>query len=385
MAFHRATFAEINLDAFRHNIQTLQKSLQPGVEILAVVKADAYGHGAVPCAHAALEAGAGYLGVGIIEEGIELRNSGIVAPILVLGSFFIEEAKDLIQHNLVPTLCTEHQARNLSEQARKSGTTPKIHIKIDTGMTRLGVQPDQFLSLLQDVVQCKNLELEAVSTHFSSADEEDPEFTLHQLSLFSNALKQMKKAGIQVPLIHAANSAAILKYPESHFNMVRPGLILYGALPSPNLKPCVEALAKKNKEKGFIPAMQWKTKILQLNQIPKGTPLSYGRLHTATRDSQVATLPLGYADGLSRLLTNKMQMIVNGKKVPQVGAICMDLCVMDVTDVAGVEVGDEVVIFGNQGDESISVEEMAGLTGTVPYEILCSVGKRVPRVYLRKK
>ncbi|MFQ5443796.1 MAG: alanine racemase, partial [Nitrospinales bacterium] len=253
MAHHRATYAEINLDAFRHNIQTIRKTLQPGVGIMAVVKADAYGHGAVPCAQAALEAGADYLGIGIIEEGIQLRENGITAPILVLGSFFTEEARDLVHFNLVPTLCTQRQAQAISEHAKASGKPLKVHIKIDTGMTRLGVQPDQFLSLVDFVLQCKNIEIEAVSTHFSSADEEDPEFTLHQLNLFSNALKQMKKTGIQVPLIHTANSAAILKYPESHFNMVRPGLLLYGALPSPNLKASAEALAERNKGKGFIP------------------------------------------------------------------------------------------------------------------------------------
>ncbi|MFQ5671542.1 MAG: alanine racemase [Nitrospinales bacterium] len=378
MAYHRATLAEIDLSALRRNLSALRSALGVGVDIMAVVKADAYGHGAVPCARAALEAGATSLGVGVIEEGIELRESGIRAPVLVMSGVAANEIDDLLHHDLATTVYTQSLVQALSKRAAQAGKHPRIHIKVDTGMTRLGISTNDLLCLAENARDCGNLEIEGVCTHFSSADEEDDAYTLQQLSRFEAALGELQAAGIRAPQIHCANSAAILKYPQSRFNLVRPGLILYGALPSPALQPYLEPVFG-----GEPPAsvMRLKSKIILIKQTARGTPLSYGRKYVTQRDSLIATLPIGYADGLTRTLSGKMQVIVRGKKAPQVGAVCMDMILIDVTDIPGVEVDDEVIIFGGQGEQRIRVEETAAWGGTIPYEILCAVGKRVPRIY----
>lgn len=381
MEHHRATRAEINLEAFRHNLRFLRSVAGSSVKIMAVVKADAYGHGAVPCAQAAVEAGADYLGVGFMEEGVELREGGIKTPILVMGGIFPEDIDEIIQHDLAATLYSAALAEAVSRRAGKAEKPVKVHIKVDTGMGRLGVTTDDFPCLVEQVSQNKYLELEGVCTHFSSADEEDPEYTLLQLSRFRKVLQQIEQAGIHIPLVHGANSSALLKYPEIRFDMVRPGIALYGALPSPNLEPYVKKLARRHGG-GLTPVMQWKTAIAQLKWVPKGAPLSYGRKHITAKDSRIATLPLGYADGLTRNLSNTLNVLVGGKSVRQVGAICMDMILIDVTDVADVAEGDEAVIFGRQGEQTITVEEVAGKSGSIPYETLCTVGKRVPRVYV---
>lgn len=376
MTVPRSTYAEIHLDSFRHNLLAVRNALSSDVKILAVVKADAYGHGAVACAKVAANAGADYLGVGILEEGAELRKNGITLPILVLGGIFQNEIKDLIHYNLSTILSDPNLANALSQEAGKEGKTVGVHIKIDTGMGRLGILPEDFNP--GHMRQYKNLRIEAIFTHFSSADEDDPGYTLLQLSRFNSILSQLKTAGVSAQFTHCANSAALLKFPQSWFNMVRPGLILYGALPSPSLKP----YSVLHDDVRLQPVMQLKSRIIQINRIPKGHYLSYGRNHMTQRDSLIATLPVGYADGLTRRLSGKMSVLVNGKKMPQVGNICMDMCLVDVTELPSVQVGDEAVIFGRQKDEVITVEEVAEQCGTLPYEILCAVSKRVPRVYL---
>ena len=377
MAHHRATRAEINLQAFRHNLQTLRKYLDPQTQIMAVVKADAYGHGAVSCARIAVESGAAnYLGAGVIEEGIELRENGLNAPILILGSIFPDEAEDLVRHNLATILCTQSLAQALSKEAEKQDKTVSVHIKVDTGMNRLGISPENLPALLDQVRNLKNLKIEAVSTHFSSADDEDLSVTQAQLEEFQTALTILQKEGVHTPIVHCANTSALFKFPESHFNMVRPGLILYGVLPSPSLRPVID-----QGENPFQPVMQWKSQIILLKPIAKNQPVSYSGSFTTQRDSLIATLPIGYADGLHRMLSNKMDVLIRGRRAPQVGNICMDMILIDVTDIPDVQAGDEVVIFGRQGDEMISVEELAVKGKTIPYEILCSVSKRVPRIY----
>jgi alanine racemase len=377
MAHHRATRAEIDLTAFRHNLQNLRKYLDPQTRIMAVVKADAYGHGAVPCARIAVESGAAnYLGAGVIEEGIELRENGLNAPILILGSIFPDEAEDLVRHNLATILCTQPLAQALSKEAEKQDKTVSVHIKVDTGMNRLGISPENLPALLDQVRNLKNLKIEAVSTHFSSADDEDLSVTQAQLEEFQTALTILQKEGVHTPIVHCANTSALFKFPESHFNMVRPGLILYGVLPSPSLRPVID-----QGENPFQPVMQWKSQIILLKPIAKNQPVSYSGSFTTQRDSLIATLPIGYADGLHRMLSNKMDVLIRGRRAPQVGNICMDMILIDVTDIPDVQAGDEVVIFGRQGDEMISVEELAVKGKTIPYEILCSVSKRVPRIY----
>ena len=377
MAHHRATRAEKDLTAFRHNLQNLRKYLDPQTRIMAVVKADAYGHGAVPCARIAVESGAAnYLGAGVIEEGIELRENGLNAPILILGSIFPDEAEDLVRHNLATILCTQPLAQALSKEAEKQDKTVSVHIKVDTGMNRLGISPENLPALLDQVRNLKNLKIEAVSTHFSSADDEDLSVTQAQLEEFQTALTILQKEGVHTPIVHCANTSALFKFPESHFNMVRPGLILYGVLPSPSLRPVID-----QGENPFQPVMQWKSQIILLKPIAKNQPVSYSGSFTTQRDSLIATLPIGYADGLHRMLSNKMDVLIRGRRAPQVGNICMDMILIDVTDIPDVQAGDGVVIFGRQGDEMISVEELAVKGKTIPYEILCSVSKRVPRIY----
>ena len=377
MSHHRANRAEIDLTAFRHNLQNLRKYLDPQTRIMAVVKADAYGHGAVPCARIAVESGAAnYLGAGVIEEGIELRENGLNAPILILGSIFPDEAEDLVRHNLATILCTQPLAQALSKEAEKQDKTVSVHIKVDTGMNRLGISPENLPALLDQVRNLKNLKIEAVSTHFSSADDEDLSVTQAQLEKFQTALTILQKEGVHTPIVHCANTSALFKFPESHFNMVRPGLILYGVLPSPSLRPIID-----QGENPFQPVMQWKSQIILLKPIAKNQPVSYSGSFTTQRDSLIATLPIGYADGLHRMLSNKMDVLIRGRRAPQVGNICMDMILIDVTDVPDVQEGDEVVIFGRQEDQMISVEELAMEGQTIPYEILCNVGKRVPRIY----
>ena len=397
MTTQRATVAEIDLNAFKHNLGRIRSLLKPQVKIMAVVKADGYGHGAVPCARAALEAGTDWLGVAILEEGVELRNSGIDSPILVMGSIFPDDAKDLVHCELSTSVSGFALAQALSRQAEKQGKTVGVHIKIDTGMGRLGMRPEDLPNFVEQAQELKNLRMEGIFTHLSSADEADPEFTLGQLSRLSQAVDSMKSKGIELSMVHAANSSAILNFPDSHLDMARPGIVLYGTLglggkysnpnqtaspgvsnlPPRRVVPSVSKLALRQE-----PVMRWKSKILQINKLPKGTPVSYNRKFTTGRESLIATLPVGYGDGLNRALSNNMDVLVRGQRAPQVGTICMDLCLIDVTDIKGVQCEDEVVLFGQQENETITVDEMAQRCGTISYEILCNVGKRVPRVYL---
>lgn len=376
MTTQRATIAEIDLTAFKHNLGRIRSLLEPQVKIMAVVKADGYGHGALPCASAALEAGADWLGVAILDEGVEFRTGGIDAPVLVMGGIFPGEAKDLVHYNLSTSVSDFSLAQELSRQAGQQGKTVGVHIKIDTGMGRLGMPLEDLPGFMEQVQSLKSLRVEGIFTHLSSADEADPEFTLRQLSLLGKSVDSLKLKGIPVPMIHAANSAGILSFPDSHWDMVRPGISLYGTLglsgKSSNPKTPLE----------LKPVMQWKTKILKIRKLPKGTPLSYNRQFTTERDSLIATIPVGYGDGLNRALSNNMDVLVRGQRAPQVGTICMDLTLIDVTDIQGVQCEDEVVLFGQQGSEAITVDEMAERCGTISYEILCNVGKRVPRVYL---
>jgi alanine racemase len=372
MAHHRATRAEIDLRAFRHNLQNLRNYLAPQTQIMAVVKADAYGHGAVPCARIAVASGADYLGAGVIEEGIELRKSGINTPILILGSIFANEVEDLVYYDLATILCNLPLAQALSKEGRKQNKIVSVHIKLDTGMNRLGVSPKYSTTLLDQIHNLPNLKVEGISTHFSSADNEDISITQVQIEKFRTTLAKLKN----VPIVHCANTSALLRIPESHFNMVRPGLILYGSLPSPSLNKVLS-----QKENHFQPVMQWKSQIILIKPIAKGQPISYSGSFITRQNSLVATLPIGYADGLHRSLSNKIDVLIRGKRAPQIGNICMDMTLIDVTKIQGVEEGDEVVLFGEQEGQVIQVEEMAIKGETIPYEILCNVGKRVPRIY----
>ncbi len=372
-ALHRATRAEISLSALRNNLNCIRNYLSSEVKIMAVVKADAYGHGAIPCSQVLVDAGADILGVSIVSEGIELRNNGFQVPIHILMGVFPDEVDDLIQFNLTTSIWSSNMAKKISERATHFGKNVGVHIKVDSGMGRLGVLPENLLPLIQNIKKLPNLTINSIFTHFSSADEECSEYSLNQIKKFNSSLELLNNSGISLPTIHCANSAALIKYSQSHQDQVRPGLLLYG------IKPILKC---PNSFDAIKPVMELKTQIIQIKSFDKGTPLSYSRTHITQKPSRIATIPVGYGDGLFRSLSNNMEVIISGKKVPQVGNICMDMCLIDITDLPNANEGDPVVIFGRQGEEFISVEELANKVGTIPYEILCAVGKRIPRVYI---
>ncbi|MGF7184281.1 alanine racemase [Desulfitispora alkaliphila] len=366
-----SVWADIDLKAIKSNMQLIRELISPGVEIMAVVKANAYGHGANKVSRTCLEAGADNLGVAIIEEAVDLRNIGITKPILVLGHTPIHKAQIAIEMNVTQTIYTLDQARSLSELASRIGKKAKIHLKVDTGMGRLGFTEGNWKDIYA-IAKLRNLEIEGIFTHFAVADC-DPEYTRLQQERFDKILFQLKKDGIEIPKVHAANSAGIIQHPESYYNMVRPGLIIYGLYPDEGVD--------KSRIK-LTPAMSLKTRIVHLKQVPPGTKISYGGTFVAENTSLIATIPIGYAHGYSRLLSNAGYAVVNGGKAPVVGRICMDQTMIDVTNLKDVKVGDEVLLFGHNNSEILPVEEVASTMGTVNYEIICKVSNRVPRIYL---
>ena len=372
---HRPVWAEIDLDCVAHNIREFQRIVPPNTQIMAIVKADGYGHGAFDVAKAALQAGASRLAIAFLEEGIVLRRKGISAPIHMLGVSAPETEIAVIEHELFPTIFTVESAKRFSEAGNVLGKTVSFHLKLDTGMGRIGVRPEQLPTFLDAVRQLPNLEIEGVFSHFSKADEYDKAYTQKQLQRYNECLKMISEAGFYPQIRYLANSAGTMEIPESHFDMVRIGISLYGLYPSDEVDP-----ARIN----LRPVMSWKTRIAHLKTLPPGEAVSYGGMFVTQRPTKVATLPLGYADGFRRLLWAKNWcVLVRGQRAPVIGKICMDMCMVDVTDIEGVENGDEVVLIGTQGNESISTDEMAVKLDTINYEISCLVGKRVPRVYVK--
>jgi len=370
LSYH-TTKAEIDLGALAHNYRQLRQLAPPSVKFLAVVKADAYGHGAIPVSKKLEELRADFLGVATVAEGIELRNAGIKKPILVLSGIYQEEVEDVLAYQLTPMVFRLEIAEALSAEARARGTQVPIHIKVDTGMGRIGVLSEEAPAFVNRVRKLKNLELEGIASHFSMADEGNSSFTTEQLQRFSRAIEEMKKLDIDPPLCHIANSAALVNLPAAHFTLVRPGIMLYGSYPSPSLKDKVS----------LRQVMSWKSIVADLKKVPQGYPISYGRTFISRRPSFIAAVPVGYADGYNRLFSNRGEVLIKGMRAPVVGRVCMDWTMVDVTDIPGVGVGDAVVLMGNQLGQEITPEELGKRIGTIPYEILCSVGKRVPRVY----
>ncbi|MHB0911911.1 MAG: alanine racemase [Armatimonadota bacterium] len=358
----RPTVAEIDLDAIKWNLGRVRALVGPKRLICPAVKADGYGHGAVAVSRAALAAGADMLAVATLDEVVELREAGITAPILNFQCILPEHSAEVVKHDIITTICSRRVADELSRCAVAAGRTVRVHVKVDTGMGRVGVQAAELAQFAREVASLPGLALEGVYTHFPSADD-DPEFTALQIAEFGELV-----GAVRVPIIHAANSAAIINHPEAYFDMVRPGIMLYG-------------LYDHDTDVELRQAMALKSRIAYLKELPPGRTVSYGRTFTAKRPTKVATLPIGYADGYNRLLGNKASALVRGARVPVIGRVCMDQTMLDVTDVPA-EVGDEVVLYGRQGDEFISIREIAGLLGTITYEVACAVGKRVPRRYV---
>ncbi len=370
----RPTWVEIDLDAIAHNVRAVCKKIGEDIKILAVVKADAYGHGAIETSRVLLKNGVELLGVAIPEEGIELRQAGINASIIILGSLLPEQLDSVVAFSLTPTICDRLIAKELSYRAQKLHRKLKIHIKVDTGMGRLGVRHEDAVNFVKEIKHLNNLEIEGIYTHLATSDEEDKGFAYEQIGLFINVLKQLDAQNIHIPLKHAANSGAILDIPASYFNMVRPGLVLYGLYPSNSVSRSIR----------LQPAMTFKTRIAYIKDVQKGVTIGYGRTYKTSKLSRIATLPVGYVDGYSRSFSNRGEVIVNGYRAPIIGRVCMDQCIIDVSAVPDVSIGNEVVLYGKQQSEEIPVETAASLIGTIPYEIVCTVGKRVPRVYVSK-
>lgn len=371
----RPTWAEIDLDSIGHNVDQFRQRLGPQVAIMAVVKADAYGHGALETAGAALEAGASHLAVAFPDEGIELRRAGVNAPILLLGYSGPEQLPVLIEHRLTPIVYDRETALALGKLASGLGASLPVHVKVDTGMGRVGVSPREAVDLITATAGLPGLDLEGIATHFAAADEEEgSSFTGEQISVFDGIIAACRQRGVAPALIHTANSAAAIAYPHSRYNMVRLGISMYGHFPGSWLKKTGLSLR---------PALSFKSRIIFLKEVPAGTSISYGRTYHTTGKSLIATVAAGYADGYRRYLSNNMTVLVRGQRVPVVGRICMDQLMIDVSRVPGAARDDEVVLYGRQGGEEITVDEVAGALGTISHELLCAVGKRVPRVYLR--
>jgi len=369
----RPTRAEVDLGALERNYRAV-RALDPGLEVLAVVKANAYGHGAPLVAQRLEAAGVRLLGVALVEEGLELRNAGVRAPILVMGGSYQGGHELMVERGLSATVFRRDHVEALAFAARRAGRTVAVHVKVDTGMGRLGTSLEELPELLRHLRSFPEIFLEGVASHLASADVKDAPITRVQLERWREVRRVVKGAGFHPELWHLANSAALLGLPEWRseglFNLARPGLALYGLAPSPWLEPAAD----------LSPVLSWKTGIVHLKELAPGDSVSYGATWTATRPSRIAVLPVGYADGYGRAYSNRAHVLVRGRRVPVVGRVCMDLCMADVTSVPDAAVGDEVVLLGRQGSEAVTAQELAELAGTIHYEVLCGLGARVPRL-----
>lgn len=369
-------WAEIDLDAIAQNVREIRRITGKRTEIMGAVKADAYGHGVMETVRTMLDNGVTRLAVSMLDEAIQLRKLGINVPILILSYTDPARAEEIILNEVTQTVFTHDLAKALSESAVRLNRNVKIHVKVDTGMTRVGFMPGY--SAVKNILEISSLPhiiIEGLFTHFASADENDKSYTRMQFEKFMSICSELGRVGVHIPVKHVCNSAGIIEFPEMHLDMVRPGIILYGLYPS------CEVDSHKISLK---PAMTLKANVIFVKDVEESTCISYGRTFKTSRKSRIATIPIGYADGYTRLLSNKGKVLIHGRTAPVVGRICMDQCMVDVTDLGEeVKTGDEVVLFGRQGDACISVEEVAADIGTISYEVVCIIGKRIPRVYLK--
>jgi len=378
----RPTEAVVDLAAVAHNFRLAVKLA--GRPAMGIVKADAYGHGALRVARTLVEAGAPLLAVALVEEGLELRENGIEAPILVMGAAYGEGYDLLVRHRLIPIVFTlEHIAR-LAAAARAAGTRAAAHLKIDTGMGRLGIAPPELPAMVEALRGAPEVQLEGVCTHFANADVEPRETTDRQVRLFHEASDALARAGLAPRLHHLANSAGTLAYPAARQDVTRPGIMVYGYSPFESAAPL--SAAARDVAALLRPALTWRTSILHVKTVAPGAAISYGGRWVAQRTSRIATIPVGYGDGYDRRLSGRpgfgsADVLVRGRRAPVAGTVCMDMTMVDVTDVPGAQVGDEVVLLGAQEGLRIGADELASRLGTISYEILCGIGKRVPRRY----
>lgn len=370
-------FAEIDLAAFRHNMAVVRELVKRGSRIMAVVKGDAYGHGADVLAVEALKCGAEYLAVARLNEAVDLRNRGIDAPILLFGQSLPLYAEEYIRHNLYVSVNSSKAAEALSIEAEKSGAVIPVHVKVDTGMGRLGIVEEaaEIADVIKRTGELPGVEVKGVYSHFANADSADKTDAQLQLNKFLEIREMVISSFIDAPLFHIANSAALMELPGSHLDIVRPGIMLYGLYPSSEMK----------REKTLLkPVMSLKSQISQVKKVGPGFAVSYGSTYVTEKESLIATVPAGYADGYSRLLSSIGEVLVKGKRAPLIGRVCMDLTMLDLSNIPGVCEGDEAVLFGNQGDGFIGADEIAEKTGTISYEVVSGITSRVPRVYINQ-
>lgn len=372
----RPVWAEVDLGCIEHNVKQI-KSLCENKKIYGVVKADAYGHGALDIVQVLLKSGVTDLAVALITEALEIIKSGINVPILILGFTPLTFAEDILNNNIEQTVYDLEYAKKLSEIAQEKNKTAIIHIAVDTGMGRIGFLPNEKgMEAVRQISKLPNINIEGIFTHFSTADEADKTYSMEQLSKFNKFVDDLEDEGIKFNIKHASNSAGIMDLQEAHFNAVRPGIIMYGYYPSNEV--IKERLDLK-------PALTLKTSVVHVKTLPKDMYISYGRKYKTDKERVIATLPIGYADGYTRALSNKGKVIVNGKLASIVGSVCMDQCMIDVTDVGTVKVGDEVILLGEHGNTRFNADDLAELLDTINYEIICMIGRRVPRVYINNE
>jgi alanine racemase len=370
----RPVWAEVDLDNLVYNIQQI-RGKSKSKEVIGVVKADAYGHGAIDVAPLLLENGATRLAVAVINEAIELRNSGIQCPIMILGITPETLAEDLIKYNIEATVSSYELAYKLSKIAQSRDKSLKIHVAIDTGMGRIGFLPnEESIEEVYKISKLPNIEIEGLFSHFCTADEVNKEYSHMQFEKYNWFYNKLVERNIKINMRDIANSAAIMELPDTHYDATRPGIILYGYYPSNEVDRNLLSIKT---------ALTWKANIVHIKTLEKDQYIGYGRKFKTERESIIATLPVGYADGYSRMLSGKAKVIINGKFAPVVGNICMDQCMVDVTDVGDVKVGDEVILLGADGDIKFDAEDIGYILGTISYEVVCMISKRVPRVYTK--
>ena len=375
----KRTWAEVDFDKLAHNYHALRGLAPAGTKYLGLVKADAYGHGAVPVAKKLEELGADYLGVACLDEAIEVREAGVKTPILILGCTSSIYAAELVKYNITQACYDLEYAKELSAGAQKAGGTITVHIQCDTGMTRLGFMchedtMEKSASEIIEAVKLPGLKAEGIFTHFSDSDGSE-EYTMLQFGRFQDIIQRVRDLGYEFEIRHCANSAATLLYPATYLDMIRPGIVQFGHFPDAKMDHALCDL---------VPVLELKSRVATVRDVPANTPVSYGRTNTLTRPSRLAVIPVGYGDGFCRGFSNKLTVLINGKKLPIVGRICMDMCMVDVTDAPDVKEGDVAILYGSDGTNDQPVEAGAEIMHTISYELLCVLTKRIPRIYLNK-
>ncbi|NDL67577.1 alanine racemase [Anaerotalea alkaliphila] len=373
---HHRVYAEINLDNIVHNLGQIKAHVRPGCKVMGVIKADGYGHGAMAVANVLMEEGVDYLGVAMIHEAVALRKYKVHLPILVLGYTVEEHLPDLVKYDIIQTVFTYGMAEKISRTAVSMNKKAVIHLKVDSGMGRIGFLPDaSSLEEIKRIAALPNLVIEGIFTHFAKADARDKSFTLRQKEVFENFLQALEEEGVRIPLRHASNSAGAMEVEEAHYELVRTGIALYGLYPSEEVDSGVLDLK---------PALSLVSSVIFVKEVEAGTPISYGGDFVTSRRTKVATIPVGYGDGYARSLSSKGRVLIRGAYAPILGRVCMDQFMVDVTEIPGVVERDEAVLIGSRGGNSITVEEVAAHMQTINYEVVCQIGKRVPRVFLRQ-